>query len=239
MLAEPAGHHVGVADGLDLLQPVPLGELVEVREHLVQIAHHQARRHLLRQPREVDDVGEHHGHVGEAVGDDAVLLLQPLRDRAGQDVEQQPLGLLLLVLQQLVLLVDPRCELVALADEVADEEVDDGRHRGEVEREEHRDALHRHARVDALGEVVVEEPGHRGHHDVGEEPRHRLARPLEDHDPDRREQRPQHHARGADVAADAPLHDERHEQEQQRLDEAVERKVAVHPRTSGMFVRAR
>jgi hypothetical protein len=39
-LRQPAGHHVGVADGLDLLQPLASGELVEGREQLVEGGDH-------------------------------------------------------------------------------------------------------------------------------------------------------------------------------------------------------
>ena len=227
MLLESARDHVGVADGLDLLEPVLLGEQVEMREHLVQQRHHELGRHLLREPREVDDVGEHDRHVREAVGNGRVLLLQAPRDRPGQNVEQEPLRLLLLRLQQLVLLVDPRLQLVALVDEVADEEIDDRGHRGEVEREEHRDRLHGHALLLAVAEIVVEEARDPRHHDVGEEPRQRVARALEDHDAHRGKQGPQHHPGRAHVAADAPLHDERHEEEQAHLDEAEQLEIAL------------
>src|SRR3954453_24132816 len=39
----PGGDHVAIADRLDLLEPVPLGELVEVGEQAVEVADHLRR----------------------------------------------------------------------------------------------------------------------------------------------------------------------------------------------------
>jgi hypothetical protein len=50
--------HVAVADGLDLLELVLLGERVEVAEQVVQHAHHRGRRQVLGAGREVHDIGE-------------------------------------------------------------------------------------------------------------------------------------------------------------------------------------
>ena len=52
------GDHVGVADRLDLLEAVALGERVEVAEQSVEQADDLGRRQVLRPRREVDDVGE-------------------------------------------------------------------------------------------------------------------------------------------------------------------------------------
>ena len=62
-------HHVGVTDGLDLLQAVPAGELVERREQLVQRLHDLRRADLPAPAGELHQVGEEHGDLGEAVGD--------------------------------------------------------------------------------------------------------------------------------------------------------------------------
>jgi hypothetical protein len=90
-LGKPAGRHVGVADRLDLLQPLVLGDPVERGEQVVQGRHHLLRGDPLAVPGEVHQVGEQHGDVGEAVGDHVLALLEPVGDRGGQDVEQQPL----------------------------------------------------------------------------------------------------------------------------------------------------
>ena len=52
------GDHVAVADRLDLLEPVPLRELVEVTEHVIEVADHRGGREPLRPGREVHHVGE-------------------------------------------------------------------------------------------------------------------------------------------------------------------------------------
>ena len=48
----------------------------------------------------VDQVGEEHGDLREPVGDHLLALLEPARDRRREDVEQQPLGALLLQCQR-------------------------------------------------------------------------------------------------------------------------------------------
>ena len=63
--------HVAVADRLDLLEPVPLGELVEVAEQVVEEADDLGRLQMLRHRREVDDVGEQDRRRAELVGDRA------------------------------------------------------------------------------------------------------------------------------------------------------------------------
>lgn len=66
---QPPGHHVRVTDRLDLLEAVAFGELVEGREHAVQEHHDVARRETFGQRGEVDQIGEQHAHLGEAVRD--------------------------------------------------------------------------------------------------------------------------------------------------------------------------
>src|SRR5439155_5363133 len=80
---------------LDLLEFVPVSKGVEVPEELVQHAHHLGRWQMLRTRREVDNVGEQNRRGGELVGDRLRLCLQLLGDRAGQDVQEQVLSLLL------------------------------------------------------------------------------------------------------------------------------------------------
>ena len=113
------GDHVAVADRLDLLEPVPLGQLVEVAEQVVEIADHLGGREPLRPRREVDDVGEQDRCRRELVGDRLGLGLQPVGDRARQDVEQQVLGLLLL-------LAERRQGIAALAGEQGQQREHDG-----------------------------------------------------------------------------------------------------------------
>jgi hypothetical protein len=96
---ESAGDHVGVADGLDLLQPVTLGQLVERREQLVQDLHHLLGPAALAAPGEVHQVGEQHGDLGKPVSDQILVRLESGGDRPRQHVEQQPLGPLFLPLQ--------------------------------------------------------------------------------------------------------------------------------------------
>ena len=98
-LGQPAGDHVGVADGLDLLQPVALGEPVEAREQLVE-GRTTCAGGSLAAAGEAHHVGEQHRDVGEPVGDHRLAGFEPLGDRCGQDVEQQPLGSLLLQRQR-------------------------------------------------------------------------------------------------------------------------------------------
>ena len=104
--------HVGIADRLDLLDPVALGQEVEVREQVVEEADHLGRLQAVRQRREVDDVGEQDRGRGELVRDRGAVGLEPLGDRARQDVQQQVLGPVLLDPQR-------RERLLALADELS------------------------------------------------------------------------------------------------------------------------
>jgi hypothetical protein len=76
------------------------GELVEGREQLVQDLHHLLGAALLAAPGEVDQVGEQHRDLGEAVGDQILVLLEPGGDGGGQHIQQQPLGPLFLSLQR-------------------------------------------------------------------------------------------------------------------------------------------
>jgi hypothetical protein len=70
---EAADDHGGVADRLDLLEAVAVGELVAHREDPVQQVDDLGRREACRERREPHDVGEEDGHVVEPVGDDGLV----------------------------------------------------------------------------------------------------------------------------------------------------------------------
>ena len=92
------GDHVAIADGLDLLDPVPLRELVvEVTEQVIEVADHLGGCEPLRPGREVDHVGEQDRRRLELIRDRLGLGLQLVGDRARQDVEQEIFGLGLLL----------------------------------------------------------------------------------------------------------------------------------------------
>ena len=88
---EAADDHVGVADGLDLLEAVAFGELVAHREDAVQQIDDLGRREARRERGESHDVGEQDGHVVEPVRDDGLAAAEPLGDGPRQDVEQEAL----------------------------------------------------------------------------------------------------------------------------------------------------
>lgn len=48
---EPAYRHVAGANGLDLLQAMPLDDLIEARELVIELQDQPARLHTRRQPR--------------------------------------------------------------------------------------------------------------------------------------------------------------------------------------------
>ena len=95
-LGQAADGHVGVADGLDLLQPVSLSQQVEGGEQVVEDLHDPLRGAAVAAPGEVHQVDEEDGDLLEPVGDDRLALLEPGRDRGREDVEQQPLRPILL-----------------------------------------------------------------------------------------------------------------------------------------------
>ena len=70
-LGQPADDHVGVADGLDLLEAEPLGEPSKALK--ISSSTPTTRSGAVRSVNGVKstDVGEQHGHVGVALGDDA------------------------------------------------------------------------------------------------------------------------------------------------------------------------
>ncbi len=68
-LRQTGGRHVGIADGLDLLEPMGEGEIIEIGEEPVQQRHHFGRFGAGGDPGEVHDVGEQHRHALVAVCD--------------------------------------------------------------------------------------------------------------------------------------------------------------------------
>jgi len=98
-LGQAGDGHVGVASGLDLLDAVVDGELIEEREDAVEQADEVLGVRRLGKLRESGEVAEQHGDGGEPVGDRALVGLEPLGDRRGQDVEQELLRLLPLGLE--------------------------------------------------------------------------------------------------------------------------------------------
>jgi hypothetical protein len=102
-------HHVGVADGLDLLDTVHGRQAVEAAHHLVEEADGAFRSQRLGQRHEALEIGEQHRGFLEAVGDDGVGLVgQTVDDGVGEDVAQQRLGLRPRVLGQAEGVVDHR-----------------------------------------------------------------------------------------------------------------------------------
>src|ERR1039458_3242909 len=97
------------------------------------------------------------------------MILQSLRNTAWQHVKQHALGFLLLFSQQLMLLIELFPDLVHLHDKVTHQKINDGRHRGEVEREEYADSLHRHSATLSCTEKIIEQSGHSRHYDRSEE----------------------------------------------------------------------
>ena len=92
------GHHGDHAEP-DHVHAELLGQFVERRENAVEHGEHLLRRHAFGQPGEIDDIHEHHGDIGKAVGDSLLLVFQTLGDGTGENVEQQALGALLFAAQ--------------------------------------------------------------------------------------------------------------------------------------------
>ena len=153
---QPADHHVGIAYRLDFFHAVFFAQLVKAGENSVEQSDHLFGRERLGQLREIHQVGKHHCHIRMAVRDQALMIFQPLRNAVWQHVEQHALGFFLLLGQQLMLLVELVLDLVHLHDKIAHQEINDGGHRGEIEREEHADGLYRHPAIASVTEEVIE-----------------------------------------------------------------------------------
>ena len=84
-LGQPGHDHVGIADRLDLLEPVALGQPIEGAEDLVRDGHDAVRLGAFDERREVDDVGEQDRDIVVGFGDPALLALEAVGDRLRQD----------------------------------------------------------------------------------------------------------------------------------------------------------
>ena len=97
-----ARHHVGIPDGLDLLEPARSDGFVEGHEHTVEHLDGLRCRLLRRQSREAHEIAKQHRRFWNFVGDDARLGLESFCHRRRQNVEQQRLRLGKGTLQRLV-----------------------------------------------------------------------------------------------------------------------------------------
>jgi hypothetical protein len=91
-LRQPGSDHVGVADRLDLLQAIFLGQFVKLAEDRVQQIDHIYRIGLRRHAGEINYVGEQHRHLTVTIGDCSRVFLQPRGDWSGQDIQQEIVG---------------------------------------------------------------------------------------------------------------------------------------------------
>ena len=80
--------HVCIADGLDLLDPVDLGQLVEPAEQIVEEGDHERRIRALGPRREPDEVGKHDCRVRVGIRDPDLAVLEPVGDRPRDGVGQ-------------------------------------------------------------------------------------------------------------------------------------------------------
>jgi hypothetical protein len=96
-----ADDHVGVADSFDFFETVLFAELVESGKDAVQTPDEHVRRNASGEPGEIHKIAEQDGHLGEAVGDDFLALLESLGNGLGLDIQEQAFGGILLDLQAL------------------------------------------------------------------------------------------------------------------------------------------
>ena len=100
-LGDAGRDHVGIADGLDLLDAVALGQAIEHGDQRVQHRYGLAGAEAARERHEARDVGKEDRRLGERVGHGlGGLGLQPLDNGVRQDVAQERVGLGLGVLGQ-------------------------------------------------------------------------------------------------------------------------------------------
>eukprot|EP00964_Phaeocystis_antarctica_P092194 scaffold59250_cov63-Phaeocystis_antarctica.AAC.2 len=136
---ERAGaHHVGIADGLDLVCAKLVGELVESLEELRDKVDHLLGRVVLRQLCEADQVTLQHSHLLVARDLAHGALRDLLHDRRGERVEQQVVRARAHAGLQVDDLVGEACRPIVVARlpvvMVRDEDADDlgGEHLGEL-----------------------------------------------------------------------------------------------------------
>jgi hypothetical protein len=231
-LIEAAGDHVGIADGLDLFQAMLFRQFVEGGEDPVQHGEYLGRRHVGGHLGEVHDVGEHDGDIGKTVGDGLVRALQAVRDGCGKNVEQQLFGALLLDQDLPMGLLEALLRLALFGDRKAQQHVDDGRHRNEVEREKDQRGAYRHTGLlcdqRIVDEIQIDHAGYRGKHHPSDEPADRLAHADAKNGADRGQQGPKQDAAGGDESPAEPLRDEGQEQEQAELADAEKLEIPRH-----------
>ncbi len=95
-LGHAADREIGVADGFERLEPMARHDLVELREVIVELLHEAGRLHVLGEPREAGEVGEHDRRRLVMARLHAPVRLEFLGDGRRQDVAQQLVRALLL-----------------------------------------------------------------------------------------------------------------------------------------------
>ena len=97
VVRERAGHgHIGISDGLYLLQSVPRTDVVERRKIPIKEANERRRLRALGQQRKTLEIGEQDRRRADVSGLDLAVLLQFLGDCSGQQIPEQLFGARLL-----------------------------------------------------------------------------------------------------------------------------------------------
>ena len=114
-----------------------------------------------------------------AVGDVGFLALQADRNRLGQDIEQQAIRQVFLQRHRFALRINDFAQLGFFARKIPEQRIDHRRDGNKIKYKKYR---HR-ALVELLDvelQGVIEHAGEGRHENVGNEPRHRLARAKDD-----------------------------------------------------------
>ena len=193
-----------------------LDQPIEGRERLVEQADDPLRFRALGEGGEADDVGEEDSRLAVQVGDQPVALLEARGDRAGEDVEEEPLRLLLLDAEATVLLGERSHRRLPLAHHVEEEQVRGRRDGDDVEGEE-ADAHGLGHRRHRGGQEGVDERGDADQRRPGAEPRERLPRPVDEQRPERRDERPEADRAAVGEATQAPLQEHRQQEHEDEL----------------------
>ena len=91
-LWQTADHHVGVPNGLDLLQAVLFGEFVKSEKYLIEFGYQSIRRYHARILCEIDDISEQNTDVVVLFRNGALACLQNPSRFSRQYVQQQLVG---------------------------------------------------------------------------------------------------------------------------------------------------
>jgi len=118
-VGQAAGAHVGIADGLDLLDAAAGDDLVEGLEAGVEFGQQFRRPHLGAHGGESLEIGEQHGDLVEVLGLGGAVALQFFGHLLRQDVQQQLLGSVPLLAQFRRAFAHFLVQLIALAGEQA------------------------------------------------------------------------------------------------------------------------